>query len=317
MAVNAARNTAQVATGLPQEQTRHRSRLEQSQAKLAWIMLLPTLLALALVAFYPLISTFFYSLTNARLASNRPTRFIGLQNFQDLLSDTDFVHSIGTTVRFTLITVVFEFLLGMIVALVINSNFKGRGAMRAIMLVPWAIPTAVSTQMWKWMYNQVYGVFNDLLVTRTHFLNSPVAWVAQANTSLPAICAVDIWKTTPFVALLLLAGLQVVPSEVYEAARVDGASAVRQFFAITLPLLRPAIVVTLIFRTLDALRVFDVIYVMFGGRADTQSMVIYNQRTITEFSQLGYGSAVSVAVFLIIGVFVVIYATVLKVDQQS
>jgi len=317
MAVNAARNTAQVATGLPQEQTRHRSRLEQSQAKLAWIMLLPTLLALALVAFYPLISTFFYSLTNARLASNRPTHFIGLQNFQDLLSDTDFVHSIGTTVRFTLITVVFEFLLGMIVALVINSNFKGRGAMRAIMLVPWAIPTAVSTQMWKWMYNQVYGVFNDLLVTRTHFLNSPVAWVAQANTSLPAICAVDIWKTTPFVALLLLAGLQVVPSEVYEAARVDGASAVRQFFAITLPLLRPAIVVTLIFRTLDALRVFDVIYVMFGGRADTQSMVIYNQRTITEFSQLGYGSAVSVAVFLIIGVFVVIYATVLKVDQQS
>ena len=144
MAVHAAGNTAPGAMDQPQEQARHRSRLQQSQAKLAWIMLLPTLLALALVAFYPLASTFFYSLTNARLASNRPTRFIGLQNFQDLLSDTDFVNSIGTTVRFTLITVVFEFLLGMIVALVINSNFKGRGAMRAIMLVPWAIPTAVS-----------------------------------------------------------------------------------------------------------------------------------------------------------------------------
>jgi len=315
MAVRVARNPARAVVATPQEGTRHRSRLEQSQAKLAWLMLLPTLLALALVAFYPLASTFLYSLTNARLASNRPTRFVGLGNFQDLFSDADFLHSIGTTIRFTLITVVFEFVLGLIVALVINSNFKGRGAMRAIMLVPWAIPTAVSTQMWKWMYNQVYGVFNDLLVTRTHLLKNSVAWVAQADTSLPAICAVDIWKTTPFVALLLLAGLQVVPGEVYEAARMDGASAWRQFISITLPLLRPAIVVTLIFRTLDALRVFDVIYVMFGGRSDTQSMVIYNQRTITEFSQLGYGSTVSVAIFLIIGVFVVIYATILKVDQ--
>lgn len=295
---------------------RHHSKLERAQEKLAWVMLLPTLIALAAVAFYPLISTFVYSLTNARLASTKPTKFVGLQNFSDLLKlDTDFKHAIATTVQFTIITVVLEFILGMVIALVINSNFKARGATRAIMLVPWAIPTAVSTQMWKWMYNQVYGPFNDILVNRTHLMKENVAWIAQSNTSLGAVIAVDVWKTTPFVALLLLAGLQVISADVYEAARIDGAGPFRQFFSITLPLLRPAIAVTLIFRTLDALRVFDVVYVMFGGRADTQTMAIYNQRTLTEFSQLGYGSAISVAIFFIIMIFVVIYATVAKVDN--
>lgn len=313
MAIPVARTTARTArfarTNAPT------TKLAQRQEKLAWVMLLPGLLGLLLVAFYPLVRTFLDSFTDARLASNKATHIIGLRNYADLLHDHDWYHSILVTVKFTAITVSAEFVLGIIIALVINSNFKGRGMMRAAMLVPWAIPTAVSTQMWRWMYNDVYGVFNDLLVHRLHILKANVAFVAQPNTSLWAISVMEVWKTTPFVALLLLAGLQVIPGDVYEAARIDGASAVRQFFAITLPLLRPAILVTLIFRTLDALRVFDAFFVMFGGRADTQTMAIYNQQTLVEFSDLGYGAAISVGIFLIIGIFVVAYTTFLKVDK--
>src|SRR5207253_5578266 len=196
----------------------------------------------------------------------------------------------------------------------VNSNFSGRGPMRAAMLVPWAIPTVVSAQMWKWMYHDIYGVINDLLVNKLHVLSSNIAWVADPATSIPAIAAVDIWKTTPFVALLLLAGLQVIPSDIYEAANVDGANKIQQFFSLTLPLLRPAILVTLIFRTLDSLRVFDVFYVMFGSRPDTMPMAIYAQQNIVTFSLLGYGSTVAIAIFVIIGIFVVAYMTVFKVE---
>ena len=231
------------------------------------------------------------------------------QNYTDLLHDTLFRHSIWVTIKFTLITVTFEFALGLIIALVVNSNFKGRGLMRAIMLVPWAIPTVVAAQMWKWMLDDIFGVINDL-GARLHLLSHSHAWIADPSTALAAVCAVDIWKTTPFVALLLLAGLQVIPRDLYEAAEVDGANALQQFWKITLPLLKPAILVTLIFRTLDALRVFDVFYVFFGNRPDTQTMAIYAQSTIVGDGHVGYGAAVSVAIFLIIAIFVVIYVTV-------
>jgi trehalose/maltose transport system permease protein len=291
------------------------SNLVRSQTRLAWWLLLPSLLVVALVALAPLLQTIYQSFTNERLASARPVTFVGLKNYADLIVDDAFRHSIWVTILFTILTVTFEFLLGMGVALVVNANFKGRGPMRAAMLVPWAIPTVVSTQIWRWMYNDIYGVFNDLLVQRLHLLNSNVAWIADPATSIPAIAAVDIWKTTPFMALLLLAGLQLIPSDIYEAADVDGASAIQAFFRLTLPLLRPAIVVALIFRTLDALRVFDAFYVMFGNRADTQTMSIYAQQNIVSFSDLGYGGAISVAIFLIIAIFVVMYVTIFKVEQ--
>ena len=288
---------------------------EAQRTRLAWLFLAPTLAIVAFVALWPLAQTFYQSLTDARLASGEAPQFIGLENYRFLATDIDFRNSIWVTVQFTLLTIVFEFLLGLGIALVINSNFKGRGLMRAAMLIPWAIPTVVSAQMWKWMYSDTFGVINDLLVAKLRILDRPIAFVAERNTSLPAIAAVDIWKTTPFVALLLLAGLQVIPDDVYEAARIDGANPLQQFLRITLPLLRPAILVTLIFRTLDALRVFDVFYVMFGNRQNTQTMAIYNQQNIVEFSDLGYGSAISVAIFLIIGIFVVAYVTFLKVEE--
>ena len=296
-------------------QPRRRTRLHRSQTRLAWIMLAPALALVAVVALYPLGTTIYQSFTDQQFLAIEPTKWIGLQNYRDLIHDTVFRDSVVTTIKFTLITVVFEFVLGLGIALVVNSNFKGRGVMRAVMLVPWAIPTVISAQMWKWMYDDIFGVFNDLGM-RLHILSHPVSWISQPSTALASVCAVDIWKTTPFVALLLLAGLQVIPSDLYEASEVDGATKLQQFWRITLPLLRPAILVALIFRTLDALRVFDVFYVFFGSRLDTQTMAIYDQNTIVSTGDVGYGAAISVAIFLIIAVFVVIYVTVIKVEEQ-
>jgi trehalose/maltose transport system permease protein len=305
-----------VATTRPARR-RRRTALQRRQTRLAWLLLLPSLAAVSFVAMFPLGKTIYQSFTNEEfLAGIEPTGWVGLQNYRDLWHDTIFRDSVWTTVKFTLITVAIEFALGLVIALVVNSAFKGRGVMRAVMLVPWAIPTVVAAQMWKWMLDDVFGVVNDFGV-RVGILDHSRAWISDPSTALAAVCAVDIWKTTPFVALLLLAGLQVIPRDLYEAADVDGAGALQRFWKITLPLLRPAILVVLIFRTLDALRVFDVFYVFFGSRPDTQTMAIYTQGTIVADGYVGYGAAVSVAIFLIIALFVVIYVTFMRVTGES
>jgi trehalose/maltose transport system permease protein len=298
---------------------RRRSKLRRRQTRLAWLLLTPALVTVALVAIYPLGKTVYQSFTDQQfLAGITPTKWVGWDNYfgpAGVIHDTIFKDAIIETVKFTVITVAFEFALGLTIALVVNSSFKGRGVMRAVMLVPWAIPTVVAAQMWKWMLDDVYGVVNDAGV-HTHVLSHPHAWISDPATSLAAVCAVDIWKTTPFVALLLLAGLQVIPDDLYEAAAVDGANKLQQFWRITFPLLAPAILVALVFRTLDALRVFDVFAVFFGDRQDTQTMAIYAQSTIVGNGDVGYGAAISVAIFLIISLFVVIYVTVMRVTQD-
>lgn len=305
-----------VATPAPAPRRRRRTKLQRRQTRIAWVLLLPALAAVAFVAIYPLGKTVYQSFTNQEfLQGLEPTTWVGLDNYKTLWHDSIFRHAVWVTIKFTLITVAFEFVLGLIIALVVNSSFKGRGVMRAVMLVPWAIPTVVAAKMWQWMLDDVFGVVNDLLM-KLHIISHPHAWISDPATSLAAVSAVDIWKTTPFVALLLLAGLQVIPRDLYEAAGVDGASQLQQFWRITLSLLMPAIFVTLIFRTLDALRVFDVFAVFFGNRPDTQTMAIYAQSTIVGDGHVGYGAAISVAIFLIIGLFVVIYATLMRVTEE-
>lgn len=290
--------------------------LAERQAWTGWLFLLPALLVVIGVAMVPLAQTVYYSFTDKRLGALQATNWIGFENYRFLLRDNLWWSAVRVTVLFTVVTVIAEFALGLLIALVVNSRFRGRGLMRAAMLVPWAIPTVLSAQMWKWMYNDIFGVFNDML-RRLGLIEQNIAWLAKPSTALPAVMAIDIWKTTPFVALLLLAGLQVIPEELYEAATVDGASRIRQFFVITLPLLRPAIAVALIFRSLDALRAFDVFYVLFGARPDTQTMAVYAQNNIVAFSDVGYGSAISVLIFLIIAIFVVAYVTSLRVEAES
>ena len=265
----------------------------------------PTLAVAAVVALYPAVTTVYRSFTNDTFGGT--SRWTGLQNYLNLLHDEAFRSSIWITIEFTAITVAVEAVLGMILALTLQSTFIGRGMMRALLLVPFAIINVISASIWKLMFNQSYGVFNDLVVDKLHLADQPIDFFGTRTSALLAVSAIDIWKTTPFVALLLLAGLQSIPAELQEAAQVDGAGAIRRFFSITLPLLRPALLVALVFRTLDALRVFDVFYVLFGARADTTTMSIYIEQNIVDFGKAGYGSAISVVVMLLIAVFVAIY----------
>ena len=270
------------------------------QVRLAWILVLPTLLVVVLVAGYPLAQVFYWSFFKADIAFVEPPEFVGLENYAYLFQDPDFRQALWNTLKFTVVSVSLETVLGLAIALIIHSNFRGRGLVRTAILIPWAIPTVVSAKMWQWMLNDVYGVINVLL-------SQKVAFLARPELLLPSIIAVDVWKTTPFMALLLLAGLQMIPEELYEAASIDGASRWQQFWSITLPLLTPALVVALIFRTLDALRVFDVVFVMSGVNPATRTLAVYNRQTLVDFQDLGYGSAISVAILVIIFAFVLLY----------
>lgn len=289
----------------------------KARERLAWFLVAPSLLVVAVVALYPLFQTFRLSFTNARFGSPRPESYVGFDNYTRLLTDDVFISAFGHTIVFTVASVAIETVLGIVIALVINSQFIGRGIIRTSMLIPWAIPTVVSSQLWRFMYNDVNGVVNDLLVNRLNILDSKVAWIANATTALPAIIAVDVWKTTPFMALLILAGLQIIPGDVYEAAKVDGASPWQQFWQITLPLLRPALLVALIFRTLDAFRVFDVVFVLKGSALDTITLAIYARQTMIDEQWLGRGAAASVVIFLAIGLMVLGYTRIVRVEEAS
>ena len=287
----------------------------KARERLAWLLVAPSVLVVALVALYPLFQSFRLSFTNARFGSARPEQYVGFDNYVRLFNDNTFIAALGHTITFTVASVAIETVLGIAIALIINSHFAGRGVVRTSMLIPWAIPTVVSSQLWRFMYNQDNGVINDFLVNRLHILDSPVAWIANPTTSLPAIVAVDVWKTTPFMALLLLAGLQIIPGDVYEAATVDGASKWQQFWQITLPLLKPALLVALIFRTLDAFRVFDVVFVLKGAALDTITLAIYARQTMIDEQWLGRGAAASVVIFLCIALLVIVYSRLVRVEE--
>ncbi len=228
-----------------------------------------------------------------------------------------FIKSIIDTVGFTVITVFFETLLGLIIALALQAKFVGRNLMRTAMLVPWAIITVVSALIWEWMFASTrYGFFNAVF-DRLGWIepSEPVAFLTTQALQIPSIAMVDIWKTTPFMALLLLAGLATIPSELYEAAEVDGASKVRQFFSITLPLLAPTLGVALIFRTLDALRVFDLFQVVFGERRF--SMASFTQDALVANRDVGLSSAASVIIFIILFIFAIAYIRILGVTSDE
>jgi trehalose/maltose transport system permease protein len=274
------------------------------------------LLVLLLVAAWPLARTVWFAFTDARLGDAGAAEFVGLVNFAYLLTDPSWWKAVWNTVLFTVVSVVCEAVLGLVIAMTLNQAFPGRGLLRAAVLVPWAIPTVVSAKMWAWMFNDVFGVVNHVLLG-LGLIARPVAWLASPETALAAIIVVDVWKTTPFVALLLLAGLQTIPADVYEAAKIDGASRAQTFFRVTLPLLKPALLVALIFRTLDALRIFDLPYVMTGNNLETMTISVYARQQLVDFQDVGYGSAAAALVFAIVALFTVVYVTVGRVGRES
>ena len=289
--------------------------LYDKQRRLAWYLIIPAVLVVVLVIGYPLIQVIVYSFLKYKLDGVTPASFVGLDNYAFVLSDPDWWRSVWNTLIFTFFSVTLETILGLVVALVANANFKGRTFFRIAILIPWAIPTVVSSQIWKWMFNDVYGVVN-LLLTTFHIIPEKIAWLAIPETAIPVIIAVDVWKTVPFMALLILAGLQTIPSDMYEAGAIDGATGVKTFFYLTLPFIMPTLLVALIFRTLDALRVFDIFYIMVGGAGDMATMATYNRLQLIDFLDAGVGSATSVIILVFIMVFVVLYTRISKTSFQ-
>jgi ABC-type sugar transport system permease subunit len=274
---------------------------EGREARLAWGLAAPAVVTILLVALFPLGWTFWESLHLHDLRMpwlGRP--FIGAANYLEALRDSRFRQSLGHTLLFGAVTVTLELGLGCLLALAMNRAFRGRAVVRAAVLVPWAIPTVVSALLWRFMFEGRAGILNALLVDLRVVSEPPVWFIHPVLAWIPVVLA-DVWKTTPFVALLLLAGLQNIDGSVYEAARIDGASPWRQFRHITLPLLQPAILVALIFRTLDAFRVFDLIYVMTGGGpgTSTEPIALYSFNALLQNLRFGYGSALSMIVFAI------------------
>ncbi|MGE3525167.1 MAG: carbohydrate ABC transporter permease, partial [Gemmatimonadales bacterium] len=270
------------------------------ESRLAWALIWPAFATILLVGLFPLLYTGWESLHLHDLRMpwlGRP--FIGLDNYLELARDPRFWGSLAHTLFFSLTSVALELGLGLVLALAMNRAFRGRGLLRAAILVPWAIPTVVAALLWRFMFDGNTGIVNSLL-TRAGLLQAPLVWFIHPLAAWVPVILADVWKTTPFVALLLLAGLQTIDPVLYQAARIDGAGPWHRFRYITLPLLRPALLVALIFRTLDAFRVFDLVYVLTGGGpgTSTEPIALYTFNSLLQNLRFGYGSALSVVVFL-------------------
>lgn len=276
------------------------------------VLLIPCLLFVVLFAFYPIVYSFYLSLHRIILGIpliGEP--FVGLENYRELLHDRIALHALRNTFIFVFLSTFFEILFGLIIALIINRSFKGRGLVRAAILIPWAIPTVVSSQMWRFMFNDSYGLFNYILFGVDTSVYK--AWLADPLFAFAAIIIADVWKTSSFAALLILAGLQTIPDELYDAARIDGAGTWQQFTRITFPMIRPALLVALLFRTMDAFRIFDLVYVMTqGGPADSTNVLqFYGYKKIFAEGLMGYGSTISVLVFIVTFIISMVYIRVM------
>jgi ABC-type sugar transport system permease subunit len=290
----------------------------KSTRRAALLFLLPSFIFVGVFSLFPILESFRLSLY--QLILTLPwlgQKAVGWQNYRDLVDDPVAIESLLTTLVFVGVTIPLELLFGLGIALVLNEAFHGRGLLRAVVLIPWAIPTVVSSQMWRFIFNDRYGLVNFI------FFGGDVARylapLADPQLALIAIMAAEIWKTTPFAALILLAGLQGIPDDLYEAASVDGATPWQKFRHVTLPLLKPALLLALLFRTIDSLRVFDLVFVMTqGGPADTTNVLqFYGYKKTFAEGMVGYGSAIAVAVFLMSLVFSLAYLRFLNPRRQE
>lgn len=280
-----------------------------SDIALARFFMTPSLTVMALVVLFPVL----YAIYTSFQAYTRRQHdgFAGLTNYQEILGDPYFWDALRFTTVFTLTSVAAEFLIGLGFALIMNQAFRGRGVTRASILIPWVIPTVVAAQMWAFMFNVTPGFINNV------FGLGDFNWLGQSGWAAFAVVFADVWKTAPFAALLLLAGLQTIPAELYESARVDGAGVLQRFWHVTLPLLRPAILVALLFRTVEALRVYDLPQVMTGGAFGTESLSMAVRRYIVETPDPGLGSALSTVTFLIVLGVGIVFVSMIGKDLVS
>jgi multiple sugar transport system permease protein len=298
---------------------RRRSTQESAEARLGLLLAAPAILTILLIAIIPLAQTIYDSLFQISLKfENAPRPFVGLNNYLSALSDESWFNALRVTGLVAGASVAAELVLGMLIALLINRSFRGRGLVRASVLVPWALTTVVAAKMWAWIYDGRYGVVNDVLL-RLHVVDQPIIFLVRPEVTIWAMVGAEIWKTTPFMALLLLAGLQMIPHELYEAAALDGASRWQAFWRVTLPLLKPTILVALLFRTIDAVRMFDLPRVLTNGGPgkSTETVVLYTYNTFFTSLNFGYGSTLAVMIFLLVLFVSFIYIKVLGAPTQG
>jgi multiple sugar transport system permease protein len=293
---------ADATTTVPQATTPTQPRRSKglSERRLAFFMVSPSMLLIALVAAYPIGYGIWLSLHEYSVRTAGLSRWAGLRNYSTALGDSEWWAAFFHTMIFAAASVSLELMLGLGMALCMHAAFRGQGLLRTTVLVPWAVLTVVTAVMWRTMFQSPQGVVNNILGTST-------VWLGDEPYALIVIILADVWKTAPFMALLILAGLQVIPTEIYEAAKVDGATAWQRFSRITLPLLTPAILVALIFRTLDALRIFDLPFVLTNGKNGTSTLSTIAQETFASNRIYGLGSAMAVLTFIVVMIVSFIY----------
>jgi len=271
------------------------------EQRTGWMLLIPALIFLLLVFAYPILRAFWLSLFTQNLGTQLKLVFSGLDNYGRMINDGRFWQSLWNTTVFTAASVLLELIIGMGVALILNQSFRGRGVVRTIALLPWALPTALMGLAWAWIFNDQYGIVNDILL-RLGLIETGISWLGDPTLAMIAVVLADVWKTTPFIALLLLAGLQSISSDLYEAHSIDGATAWQSFWKITVPLLLPQIVIALLFRFAQAFGIFDLIQVMTGGgpAGATETVSLYIYGTVMRYLDFGYGAALVVVTFLLL-----------------
>ena len=296
----------------------------KNRTQVAWTFLAPMLILMAVVAGWPLLRSVWFSFTDTNINNIAEYSYVGFDNYfsdwglfgPSILStefwDTDWGVSIKNTFQFSLVSVLLETLLGLAVAMLLNQEFKGRAWVRTAVLVPWAIPTIVSAKMWGWIRHDQFGLINQLLLD-AGLISSKIAFTADPAYALWTVVGVDVWKTVPFMALLILAALQTLPKDCYEAARVDGIHPLRVFWKVTLPLIRYPLLVAVVFRLLDALRVFDLIFVLTSNSSSTISMSGFVRRDMIDNGNLGTGSAAATSLTVIIFVTAVLFMKAARV----
>jgi multiple sugar transport system permease protein len=268
------------------------------ERRLAVWLLAPALVFVAVLGAFPVLSQFVLSFTEFNLKFAAERGFVGVSNYSRLLGDAVFWQDLGNTFSFTVISVGLELVLGLAAALLLNRVIRGRTALTSSLMMPWALPTVVAATMWSLILNDRIGLVNSLLM-RLGIVSERILWLGP-KFAMTSVIIADVWKTTPFVAIILLAGLKSIPRHYYEAAELDGASRWQTFRAITLPLLKPFIAVAVLFRAMDAFRIFDLVWVLTGGASGTETLSVYIYKVLFRYSELGYGSTLTVALFAIV-----------------